>query len=32
MGGLTAFDRILGSGEGPDENVEVPERSAEDEK
>ena len=32
MGGLTAFDRILGSGEGPNENAEVPERSAEDEK
>ncbi len=32
MGGLTAFDRILSGGEKPDENVEVPEGQAEDEK
>ena len=32
MGGLTAFDRILGSGEGSNENAEVPEGPAEDEK
>jgi membrane protease subunit (stomatin/prohibitin family) len=32
MGGLTAFDRILSGGERPDENVEVPEGQAEDEK
>jgi membrane protease subunit (stomatin/prohibitin family) len=32
MGGLTAFDRILGSGDGPDDMVEVPEEQADDEK
>jgi len=32
MGGLTAFDRILGGGDRPDENVEVPEGQAEEEK